>query len=82
MIIGYAEWHDGIGYDLAALAALSPEERRAAEDLVVARHAVDWRDIEALDQIGSDRALRELARAVRAKSLDIRIEAAHLEYER
>jgi hypothetical protein len=34
MSIGYAEWHDGIGYDLNAISALPPEERLRAEDLV------------------------------------------------
>jgi hypothetical protein len=76
MIIGYVEWHDGIGYDLDAFDALPPEDRLAAEDLVVARHAADWRDVEALDHIGSERTLRELEKAVRTKSLDTRIEAA------
>jgi hypothetical protein len=76
MSIGYMEWHEGIGYDLVALAALPPQELVAAEDLLVARHAADWRDLEALDQIGSPRALRELENALRSKSIDIRIEAA------
>lgn len=76
MSIGYMEWHDGIGYDLVALAALPPEQLGAAEDLLLARHAADWRDLEALDQIGSPRALRELENALRSKSVDIRIEAA------
>lgn len=76
MKIGRFEWHEGIGYDLDALAALPPEDRLTAEDLVVARHAADWRDLEALDHIGSERALRELEKAVHAKSVEIRIEAA------
>jgi hypothetical protein len=76
MSIGYIEWHEGIGYDLVALAALSPDELVAAEDLLIARHVADWRDAEALDQIGSARALKELERALRSKSVDIRIEAA------
>ncbi|MES1187576.1 MAG: hypothetical protein ABUL60_27405 [Myxococcales bacterium] len=76
MSIGYIEWHEGIGYDLVALAALSPDELVAAEDLLVARRVADWRDLEALDQIGSSRALRELEHALRSKSVDIRIEAA------
>lgn len=76
MNIGYYEWHDGIGYDLNALAALPPEDRLPAEDLVIARHAADWRDVEALDHIGSDRALHELKKALLAQSLDARIEAA------
>lgn len=76
MSIGYMEWHEGTGYDLVALAALAEEELIAAEDLLVARQGADWRDLEALDQIGSPRALQELERALRSKSVDIRIEAA------
>ena len=76
MAIGYMEWHDGIGYDLDALAALPPEDREVAEDLLVARRAADWRDIEALDHLGSPRALRELRKALRVKSVDVRISAA------
>jgi hypothetical protein len=76
MTIGYMEWHDGIGYDLDALRSVAPEEREAVEDLVVARRAADWRDLEALDCLGSERALYELQKALRAKSIDIRIEAA------
>lgn len=57
MSIGHMEWHEGIAYDLEALAALPSEERDAAEDLVVARQCADWRDIEVLAscaQSGSD----------------------------
>jgi len=77
MQIGYMEWHDGIGYDLEALGALPPEERQLAEDLVVARRAADWRDIEALDQLGSERALYELEKAARSpKPLEVQLHAA------
>lgn len=76
MAIGYMEWHDGIGYDLDALDALPPEDRQTAEDWLVARRAADWRDIEALDRLGSPRALRELMEALGVKSIDVRIEAA------
>jgi hypothetical protein len=62
--------------DCCPTPALSPEELVAAEDLLVAHHAADWRDLEALDQIGSPRELRELEKALRSKSVDIRIEAA------
>ena len=75
MIIGYIEWHDGIGYDLVALAELPPEQLIAAEDLLLAHRTPDWRDLEALDQIGSPRALRALDNALHSKSVDTRIEA-------
>jgi HEAT repeat protein len=76
MHVGYAEWHDGIGYDLDALAALGPDEREKVEELLLARRARDWRDIEALDRLGSERALAALERALEDKSVDVRIEVA------
>lgn len=75
MRIGYEEWHDGIGYDMKALAALAPDELLRAEALIVARDLADWRDVEALDQIGSARALSELVRATRLPALDVAMEA-------
>lgn len=82
MIIGCAEWHEGIGYDLDALAALPFEDREAAEDLVVARRGADWRDLEALDHFGSSRALGELEKALRAECIELRVEAARRLAER
>lgn len=76
MAIGYMEWHDGIGYDMGALAELSGDELLEVEDMLVARRAPDWRDLEALDQIGSARALEKLQGALQSKSVELRIEAA------
>ena len=50
MNIGYVEWHDGIGYDLDVLAQLSPDERIAAEDILVARCDRDWRALDSGDE--------------------------------
>lgn len=33
MQIGFDQWHDGTGYDLEALAAVTPEERAAVETI-------------------------------------------------
>jgi hypothetical protein len=71
-----AAWHDGTGYDLEALAALGPVERHLAEDLLVARSRSDWRDIEALDALGSERALAALRGALGSENLEVRIAAA------
>ena len=59
MIIGYVQWHDGEGYDLEALAALSPEERAAAETVLLMHLATkaDWRDVEALAALGTPGAM-------------------------
>jgi hypothetical protein len=64
--IGLEEWREGIGYDLEALAEITPEERTAAVDLLRERLATrgDWRDVEALAAIGTPEA-REVIRAAR-----------------
>jgi hypothetical protein len=72
MEIGYYEWHDGIGYDLDVLSRLKGDELQVAEDLLVARNLADWRDVEALDRIGSERALAELSRGLDSRDLSVR----------
>ena len=83
MVIGYEEWHEGTPYDLDALAELEPAELREVEEQLVARGAVDWRDVQALDALGTERALKTLERALKtleralsSKDLAIRLEAA------
>src|SRR5688500_15675584 len=75
MKIGYLEWHDGIGYDLDSLSRLTGEDLRAAENLLIARNLADWRDVEALDQIGSPRSVAELSKGVRSNDLWVRAAA-------
>lgn len=48
MAIDYGRWHDGIGYDVDAIDAASPSERRTIEALLLPRHLDDSRDVEAL----------------------------------
>jgi hypothetical protein len=63
MMIGYEQWHDGVGYDLDALRAAAPEERASIETLLLGRGARDWRDVEALALIDTPRARTALAEA-------------------
>jgi hypothetical protein len=56
MVIDYEKWHDGIGYDLDAIAAATPAERSAIETLLLQRGAKDWRDVEALAALNTPRA--------------------------
>ena len=67
MEIGFAEWHDGIGYACEALAGLPPEERAAVEALLVARLTASgsWRDVEALEALGTPGAKEALWGAAR-----------------
>ncbi|HEX5011069.1 MAG TPA: hypothetical protein VFY71_11780 [Planctomycetota bacterium] len=73
MAIDYEKWHDGIGYDLAALQAATPAGRRAIERVVLDRGAADWRDVEALAALGTPAALAALERALATGSNEIRL---------
>jgi hypothetical protein len=48
MKIDFEKWHDGIGYDLEALAEANNEEREVIEKILVEKPPQDWQDIEAL----------------------------------
>jgi hypothetical protein len=60
MNIGYDEWHDGIGYDLLALDELTEAEKPLAVGLLIPRAAQDWRDLEALDRLGTAEAIEAI----------------------
>ncbi len=76
MIIGFDEWHDGIGYDLEALAELEGDERKAVEALLVSRKDEGWRDAEALAALGSPKARTALKTAARGPNREVRLHAA------
>jgi hypothetical protein len=64
MKIDYEKWHDGIGYDLEALAEANKEERKALERILVNKNPLDWRDIEALALLDTPGARQALTIAV------------------
>ena len=43
MKIGFEEWHDGIGYDMAAIRKASPAEGDAIERILINHSLRDWR---------------------------------------
>jgi hypothetical protein len=60
-VIDYQKWHDGIGYDIEAIGAATPQERVAIEARLLHRGVTDWRDVEALNALdtpGAQEALR------------------------
>jgi hypothetical protein len=75
MTMTFDMWHDGTGYDLDALAQLTPSERDAIEKLLINRRPRDWRDIEALAQIDSPRARAEVEAALKSTDSQVRREA-------
>jgi hypothetical protein len=74
LLIGYEQWHDGVGYDVEALRELTDEQRRGIETRLVPPDG--WRDVEALAVIaslGSDSARTELRRAATSGSSEVRL---------
>ena len=74
--IGYEQWHDGVGYDLDSLEQLTGSERTSAEAWLVGRADRDWRDVEALVALGTERALEAVRRLLRTGTIELRLAAA------
>lgn len=74
--IDYERWHDGVPYDLTALAELDGAERAEVETLLLTRAGEDWRDLEGLLAIGSQRARTAVVTQLRHGSIQQRLEAA------
>jgi hypothetical protein len=72
MAIDYEKWHDGIGYDLEAIAAASPDERAAIEQLVLQHSPRGWRDVEALAALGTPAAHDALRRSLASGDAEVR----------
>lgn len=74
LFIGYEQWHDGVGYDIEALRALTNEQRRGIEARLTPPDG--WRDVEALAVIatlGSESARTELRRVATAGTSETRL---------
>lgn len=64
-VIGLDEWRDGIGYDLAALEAMTDEERAIIRQWLRTRltdgnHTIDWRELEAAGALDDTELLESL----------------------
>ena len=74
--IDYDRWKEGEGYDLAALGALEGRERDDVEQWLFDRAGNDWRDLQALLAIGTDRARAAVIEQLRRGKLEQRLAAA------
>ena len=54
MVIDFDKWHDGTGYDLEAIDQMSTEERDRVVTQFLEAGVHDWRELEALERIGTD----------------------------
>lgn len=66
MVIDYEKWHDGIGYDLEAITEASETERQKIESELLDRGDCDWNDVEALAQLGTEKAKARLRQVIRS----------------
>jgi hypothetical protein len=73
--IGYEQWHDGIGYDLDAFAAMTPQERDDEARLARSTPRPDWRDLELLGSHGSNDSIARLRDLLTHPSIDTRAHA-------
>jgi hypothetical protein len=77
--IGYEQWHDGIGYDLAALTKSTEQERAHVAARLIRRLESgegDWRDIEALAALDVPETREALERALPRAKPEMRLHIA------
>jgi hypothetical protein len=72
MNITYEMWHDGIGYDLDSLEQIPDSEIPAIEKILIERRPRDWREIEALAQIDSPAARKEVEEGLTSSDPHVR----------
>jgi len=70
MTLDYDAWHDGIGYDMSAVAAANAKEKEAIAALVMPPKG--WRDIETLATLGTDSANAALREAMQSDVAEVR----------
>jgi hypothetical protein len=76
MSIDYEKWHDGIGYDIDAVKAATPAERTQIEAIMLAHTVQDWRDLEALEAIGTSTAIAAIRATLKSSNPELRLRAA------
>ena len=73
MKIGFEEWHDGIGYNIAVIRLASKVELDAIEKILINHSPRDWRDIEALAEINTNCAREIIKEAIKDSNPFVRI---------
>ena len=74
--IDYEKWHDGEGYDLEALRALTGPDRDDAERWLLDRAGNDWRDLEGLLALATPAARSAVVDQLRNGKLEQRLWAS------
>ena len=76
MKIGFEEWHDGIGYNIAAIRLASQAELESIEQILINHRPRDWRDIEALAEIHTKFARETIKEAIKDPNPVVRLAVA------
>ena len=72
MVLDFDKWHDGVGYDLNTLRAMSPAELKTTEAMLIRRGVDDWRDVEALACFNTPAAHAALRAAMNHANPEVR----------
>lgn len=75
MIIDYEQWHDGVGYDVSLIAQMSEADRQSVEDLILSGGLKDWRDLETLHVLRTERAWAAIVSARTGPVEELRLAA-------
>lgn len=75
MVMDFDMWHDGTGYDLSAIDEMTPEEGEWVVGHLQQKGVSDWRDLEALDRIGTPAAFALILLARRGSEASVRLAA-------
>lgn len=60
MVIDYDKWHDGLGYEIELIDQMTVDQRKEVEHHLREKGITDWRDLEALDRLGTPGALQAI----------------------
>ncbi len=74
MVMDFDKWHDGTGYAIELLDDMTPEERDQAQTTLLGR-AFDWRELEALDRLGTPAAIAAILQARTSSDVNLRLAA-------
>jgi hypothetical protein len=73
MKIDFDKWHDGTGYDIGLFEQASPDELKEIENILLPRCGDDWRSVEALAALDSDRANEALRQTLSTADASVRM---------
>lgn len=75
MVMDFDKWKDGIGYDVELISRMNDEQRQEVERQILSKGVDDWRDLEALDWLGTPIAHAAIEQARNSGNQELRLAA-------